>query len=77
MTTSYVEYTTKEGDRWDLISYKFYGVPDKYYLIQEANEKEIPPSLLYSPVLPAGLKLKIPVLEEQPTKELPPPPWKT
>ena len=77
MTTPYVEYTTKEGDRWDLISYEFYGVPDKYYLIQEANEKEIPPSLLYSPTLPAGLKLKIPVLEEPPVKQLEPPPWIT
>jgi len=77
MTTSYVEYITKEGDRWDLISYEFYGVPDRYYLIQEANEKDIPPDVLYSPILPAGLKLKIPVLKEQPVKELPPPPWKT
>jgi phage tail protein X len=72
----FIEYTTLQNDRWDLISYKFYGVVDKFNLIQEANEKDIPPDILYSQLLPMGLKLKIPILEEEPVQKLPKPVWK-
>ena len=72
----FVEYITKQNDRWDLISYKFYGVVDKFDIIQLANEKDIPPDILYSQLLPLGLRLKIPVLKEKPVKKLPKPAWK-
>ena len=72
----WTEYITKQDDRWDLISYQFYGVSDKFDIIQQANEKNIPPEILYSPLLPAGLRLKIPILEEKPIKKLPKPVWK-
>lgn len=58
------EYITKENDRWDIISNIFYGRPDMFYVLQEANQ-HLPPQILYSPLLPAGIKLYIPQIEEE------------
>ncbi len=66
----YYEYITQEGDRWDLIAYKFYGDPMLYEPIVVANF-DVP----IVPILPSGIKLKIPVIETKNTvEELPP--WK-
>ena len=66
----YYEYITKEGDRWDLIAYEFYGNPMMYEPIIVAN-----PEVPIIPVLPSGIKLRIPALEIKETiEELPP--WK-
>lgn len=66
----YIEYITKEADRWDLIAYEFYGDPMLYEPIIVAN-----PDVPILPVLPSGLKLKIPVIEiKDVLEELPP--WK-
>jgi len=68
------EYVTKEGDRWDWISYKFYKNPHLYHYIVEANP-HLSVEVVQSPVLPAGIKLYIPSIpESEPTEELPP--WK-
>lgn len=66
----YYEYITKEGDRWDLIAYEFYGDPYMYEPIVVAN-----PEVSLVPVLPSGIKLKVPVIDLKETiEELPP--WK-
>lgn len=66
----YIEYITKEGDRWDLIAYEFYGDPYLYEPIIAAN-----PEVPIKPVLPSGIKLRVPVIEVKNTvEELPP--WK-
>lgn len=67
----YYSYITKDCDRWDLISYKFYKTPTMYELIIKAN-----PEVPIEPTLPAGIKLKIPVLEESETIKFELPPWK-
>lgn len=70
--TEYIEHTTKEGERWDLIAYQYYGDSTKYEPIIQAN-RYIP----IVPILPAGLKLMIPIVEEsenESTIQLPP--WK-
>lgn len=67
----YFEHITTEGERWDQIAYKYYGDPLKYEPIVAAN----PVSII--PILPAGLKIKVPVLDVEDTiraEELPP--WK-
>lgn len=69
--TEYYSYITKDNDRWDLISYKFYKNPTLYEQIIKAN-----PDVKIEPVLNAGIKLKIPVLEETQTIKFEPPPWK-
>jgi len=68
----YLEYTTQQDDRWDLIAYRFYGDATRYEPIVRAN-----PHVAIRPTLPAGETLRVPVLEASdavPSAELPP--WK-
>ena len=69
--TEYYSYITKDNDRWDLIAYTFYNDAIKYEPIIEAN-----PNIPITPILKAGLKLKIPVLDETETIKFELPPWK-
>lgn len=67
--TEYYNYITKDNDRWDLISYKYYDDPTLYEIIILAN-----PDVKITPILEAGIKLKIPVIEtsDEITTDLPP-----
>jgi len=66
----YYEYITKEGDRWDLIAYQFYGNAMMYEPIVVAN-----PEVPIVPIFPSGIKLRIPAIEvKNEIEELPP--WK-
>lgn len=69
--TDYYEYITKDNDRWDLIAYEFYSDATLYELIIIAN-----PQVEIAPILLAGLKLKIPVLDTQDTIVFELPPWR-
>ena len=69
--TEYYTYITKDNDRWDSIAYKSYKNPTYYEEIIKAN-----PDVEIEPVLDAGIKLKIPVLEESETIQFELPPWK-
>ena len=70
--TEYYSYITKDNDRWDLISYKYYNDSTLYETIILAN-----PDVAITPILEAGIKLKIPVIEtiDEVTTDLPP--WRT
>jgi len=71
--TGIVEYIVKEGDRWDSIAFKAYGDAAMYAGIIEAN-----PNATISPVLVAGQRLTIPIVEQSEiqidSEDLPP--WK-
>ena len=69
--TEYYTYITKDNDRWDLIANKYYKNPTTYEEIIKAN-----PDVEITPTLAAGIKLKIPVLEESATIKFELPPWK-
>lgn len=69
--TEYYSYITKDSDRWDLISQKFYQTPTLYEEIIKAN-----PEIPIEPILPSGIKLKIPILEDSETIKFELPPWK-
>ena len=69
--TEFYSYVTKDNDRWDLISHHFYNTPTLYEAIIKAN-----PSVEITPILPAGVKLKIPILDESETIKFELPPWK-
>jgi phage tail protein X len=73
MTSEYVEYITRNGDRLDLISYAFYGNFYQYAQIALDN-----PDVLGKAVLGSGIVLKIPVLPATPQLVEPSrlPPWK-
>ena len=69
----FVEYIVKQGDRWDTIAFKAYGDSTLFNGIIEANTATV-----ISPVLEAGARLIIPILEVaeiQIDSELLPP-WK-
>lgn len=67
----YLAYTTREGDRWDLIAFRMYGDAYKFEAIIAANS-HVP----IHPVLPGGLELRIPLLELVTVEASLLPPWK-
>lgn len=69
--SEYYSYITKDNDRWDKISYKFYKSPNLYETIIKAN-----PNVKRTAILPAGIKLNIPILLESETIKFELPPWK-
>ena len=68
----YIEHITQEGERWDTIAYRYYGDAALLSPLAEANEH-----LRLQPVLPGGLPVRVPILEDDNNllpEELPP--WK-
>lgn len=70
--SNYQIYVTTEGDRWDLIAYRFYSNPYLYQPLIEANIATIGTP----PILSGGLRLNIPTLPEAQTIPANLPPWK-
>jgi len=48
-------YTTQEGDRWDLLAYRFLGSPARYRELIQAN-----PTAPVVVILRNGMRLTIP-----------------
>lgn len=69
--TEYLPMLTLEGDRWDLIAHRAYGNVAKQDLIIAAN-----PELAITPMLPAGVTVRVPVLAETTSQIQTLPPWK-
>jgi phage tail protein X len=71
----YREHVTIEGERWDQISLRHYGEPFRYEPIIVAN-----PEVAIVPILPSGLVLRIPLLDEAAESDVLDaadlPPWK-
>ena len=68
----YIEHITLDGDRWDQIATLYYGDASRISPLAEANEH-----LGLLPVLPGGLPVRVPILEDDNNllpEELPP--WK-
>ena len=68
----YIEHITLDGDRWDQIAALYYGDASRISPLAEANEH-----LRLLPVLPGGLPVRVPILEDDANllpEELPP--WK-
>lgn len=69
--TAFLEYTTLENDRWDLIAYRCYGDAYAYEPIVVAN-----PDVAIHPVLPGGLTILVPLREPAQVDAAALPPWK-
>ncbi|KNF08558.1 phage tail protein X [Gottschalkia purinilytica] len=65
----YYDYETINGDTWDTISLDFYD--DEGYSTEIMNEN---PKYIKVIIFDTGVKLKIPVIEEESKSTLPP--WK-
>lgn len=68
-----IEYRTKDGDRWDLIAWNFYGDASKFGPIIQAN-----PDVVIDTVLDGGITLYIPILPDDEIQQSNDtlPPWK-
>lgn len=76
-SNGYFEHTTINGDRWDLLAYRYYGDQHKQSVLLEANrDLFLDPVVVPPMILPSGLVLKIPVLEDTEIDETNLPPWK-
>lgn len=68
-----INYTTKQGERWDLLAWKFYGSTKAMNALIEAN-----PTIPLSSELEHGTQLIVPILDN--TSEsvitINLPPWK-
>lgn len=69
--SQYVEHITTEGERWDQISNAYYGNPYEQARLVDANPT-VPPTV----VLPGGLSLLVPIIEEAPQSVEDLPPWR-
>ena len=69
-----LQYLTGEADRWDQIAYLYYGSASNFAPITAAN-----PGLAAYPVLPPGIIITIPILDQADLPATPDelPPWRT
>lgn len=71
MTQSVLQYTTREGDRWDLIAHQYYGDALLIGGLLAAN-----PHLAMAEQFAAGLVVRVPVLTAKPqSAQADMPPW--
>lgn len=77
LTGDFFEHVTREGDRWDMLAWRYYGDQHLQTVILEANRGLYVDGLVTPPaILPHGVTLRIPVIEAQATNEASLPPWK-
>lgn len=68
-----VNYKTKQGDRWDLLSFRFYGSVKSMNILIDAN-----PTIPMSGVIDINTNLIVPILDDSSDSILTVnvPPWK-
>jgi phage tail protein X len=54
----YLTHKTKDGDRWDLLAFEYYGNAFATELLLDAN-----PGCATLTILPSGLALKVPLVD--------------
>lgn len=70
MTQQLLKHIVKQGERWDNLSYRYYGNAFEYNRIINAN-----PHIDFCEVLPTGAVIFIPVLNVKLTNNDDMPPW--
>lgn len=76
LSNGHFEHETVEGERWDLVAWRYYRDVTKQSVIVRANRHLfLDPVRPLPMVLPMGLRLKIPIVEERLDESLLPP-WK-
>ena len=79
----HLEHVTGEGERWDLIAHRYFGSVAMQPALIEANRDRLvardadgrPVIVAPAAILPAGIVLRVPVIEPEPDESLLPP-WK-
>lgn len=76
-TNGYFEHRTKDGDRWDLLAYHYYGDASKQWVLLDANRSLFIDPITVPPlILKSGITLIVPVLDAETVDENTLPPWK-
>lgn len=66
MTDShYLTHTTRDGERWDQIAWRYYGDVSMQDGLIVANRALFPAAFSVPLILSAGLTLRIPIIERQ------------
>jgi len=71
MTSQFITHITSEGERWDLLAWRYYGIPTLYSPIIMANSQ-----IIIESVFEAGLNINIPIIQTPDTPNRDLPPWK-
>lgn len=76
--SAWLAYVTRPGDRWDLIAYAHYGDVGRVADLIAANRDGFTadPAPIVTMVLPAGLTLRVPIIEAGGADPRRLPPWK-
>jgi len=73
----YIDHTTGPRDRWDLLAYRYYGDANRTGPLIAANRAMFAPAPAPIPlVLPAGVVIRVPILDPEPAAQDLLPPWK-
>lgn len=66
--SQFIEHITTEGERWDLLAFRYYADVQQMGMLIEHN-----PHIPITPVFPSGLRVRIPLIAQPvSTQELPP-----
>ncbi len=68
----FVVHVTTQGERWDLLAYRYYGIATLYAPIIKAN-----PKVVIEPVFEAGITIEVPILPESVAVRADLPPWRS
>lgn len=75
--STYLPHMTRDGERWDQLAFRYYGDVAMQDSLIATNRGLFLDALTVPPVLPAGLTLRIPIIEREAivaADQLPP--WK-
>ena len=70
--SEFIVHITTQGERWDLIAYRYYGDATQYEPIIRAN-----PTVVIEPVFEGGIVIEVPVLLESSVISGDLPPWRS
>lgn len=68
-----LRHVTEEGDRWDLLAWRYYGDPGLYEVILRENVDTIPAPGVF---LPAGVAIRIPIVTVEDSPDTGLVPWR-
>lgn len=76
-SNGHFEHVTIDGDRWDLLAYRYYGDAAKQSVLLEANRHLFVAPITVPPlILASGITLIVPVIDPDENNDADLPPWK-
>jgi phage tail protein X len=70
--SDFIVHITTEGERWDLLAYRYYGDATLYSPIIRAD-----PGVVIEPVFESGIEIDVPILPASAVVSVDLPPWRS